>query len=149
MERKQRRSSIVLVENEETKRNDEILRQLELDMDDDDSSDDLADSRNHNKPRQSYDRNSEIRNSTQYTFDYNDPLSMPCKNIRNYLKRANEIKEVNERYRAMIQQQREERARRHIEKMETDQMEEEELEEEEDNVEETEYSSLLPGEFGR
>lgn len=127
MEHKKRRSSIIFMESEETKRNDEILSRLDEDDDDLPPMRGSVSLARGSSPEDVY-------------------RSIPCSSLRNYLKREQELKEVNEKYRAMIDQQRAERAARQEGARIT---EEEMMEEAAISPEpESQRDSVIPGEIG-
>ena len=129
MEHKKRRSSIIFMESEETKRNDEILSRL-----DDDDDDDISSTRDSVNMTQ--------RNSPEDIY-----RSIPCGRLRNYLKREQELKEVNAKYYAMIAQIR---AEREAEQRDTKIPEENMVEEIPISPEpETQRDSVIPGEIGK
>ena len=130
MEHKKRRSSIIFMESEETKRNDEILSRLD---DDDDDDDDISSTRDSVNMTQ--------RNSPEDIY-----RSIPCGRLRNYLKREQELKEVNAKYYAMIAQIR---AEREAEQRDTKVPEENMVEEIPISPEpESQRDSVIPGEIG-
>ena len=130
MKHKKRRSSIIFMESEETKRNDEILSRLD---DDDDDDDDISSTRDSVNMTQ--------RNSPEDIY-----RSIPCGRLRNYLKREQELKEVNAKYYAMIAQIR---AEREAEQRDTKVPEENMVEEIPISPEpESQRDSVIPGEIG-
>ena len=127
MEHKKRRSSIIFTESEETKRNDEILSRLDDDDEEDMTSrDSVALSRN-NSPEDMY-------------------QGIPCSRLRNYLKREEELREVNAKYYAMVSQLR---AEREAEQREARIPEDDMVEETPNSPEsDSQRDSVVPGEIG-
>ena len=123
-ELKRRRSSIVVMESEETKRNDEILSRLD---DDEDEDEELPTSRVSLSGR-------------KYRRD--DYLSIPCSSLRTFLKKENELKEVNARYHKMMEKLKAEKAN-HASSSPSPSMQEEEME----CVSPELRDSVIPGEI--
>ena len=112
------------MESEETKRNDEILSRLD---DDEDEDEELPTSRVSLSGR-------------KYRRD--DYLSIPCSSLRTFLKKENELKEVNARYHKMMEKLKAEKAN-HASSSPSPSMQEEEME----CVSPELRDSVIPGEI--